>query len=379
MKFCRFIATSFLFMFFSTMCGFAQSKIHMALFCDTNDEKIGESMLTDVEIYKQLMNDVAQALMQQGVQADARIFTGDDCSPSCARDYVRNLSCRGDVVFFVYSGHGGRSHDDDKESNFPRMCFGSNTDLVKVVDIVNTIKSKQPRLIVMVSDCCNSYYDRRISTESMMAGYNAGSGDGLRALFLNQTGVACITAASPGEYGWCTRDGGYLTVNLMDAIYKACNMTSPTWDAIFKEARDKTYNMTVLHGTPKTQTPYFEVNALGIDVDNNNGDSHNNNGDNEDSYNNNGDNGDSINNNGNNTNNVNTNGSSDNTHSNSHKLKRSGFVEAVVHSLPFFILGILLCVKIPEWLSWSGKKGAISRFIGVVLLLKGVLDFFAYI
>lgn len=362
MKFYRFIATSFLFMLFNIMCSFAQSKIHMALFCDTNDEKIGESMLMDVKIYKQLMNDIAQALMQQGVQADARIFIGDDCSPSCARDYVRNLSCKDDVVFFVYSGHGGRSHDDDKESNFPRMCFGSNTDLVKVVEIVNTIKSKQPRLIVMVSDCCNSYYDRRNPTESMTTGYIAGSGDGLRALFLNQTGVACITAASPGEYGWCTKNGGYLTVSLRDAIYKACDMTSPTWEIIFKETREKTYNMTVLHGTPKTQTPYYEVNATGTDIGNNNAD-----------------NGNSYNNNGNNANNGNTNEYTDNTHSNPHKIKRSGFVEAVIHSLPFFILGFLLCVKLPEWLSWSGKKELISRIIGVVLLLKGVLDFFAYL
>lgn len=355
----------------------AQTKIHMALFCDTNDEKIGESALTDVRIYQHLMGDIANALKSQNVLADSKTFVGNDCSPQNARNYINNLSCKNDIVLFLYSGHGGRSHDDDKESNFPRMCFGSNSDLVKVTEVINTLKSRQPRLIVIVADCCNSYYDRRSASTESFERMDAGNGDGLRKLFLNYSGVICVTAASPGEYGWCTSAGGYLTVNLNNVLYRALGSSENiSWESVLKETQRKTYEMTINHGTPKTQTPYYEIQALGTnncDNGSNNPDINNNNsGDNTNG------NSQTDNSNGYSDNYVNNN---TNGNSNQHNIgqKRGGFSEALIHSFPIVLIGFLLGFKLPQWLNFSDKVVKICRIAGVLIIIKGIIDFFMYL
>ena len=38
---------------------------------------------------------------------------------------------------------------------------------VKITDVISTLEKKHPRLIVMVTDCCNSYYDRSSDRQSM--------------------------------------------------------------------------------------------------------------------------------------------------------------------------------------------------------------------
>ena len=353
---------------------YAQTKIHMALFCDTNDDKIGESALTDVKIYQHLMSDITNALRSQNVQADSKTFVGNDCSPRNARNYINNLSCKNDIVLFLYSGHGGRSHDDDKESKFPRMCFGSSSDLVKVTEVINTLKSKQPRLIVIVADCCNSYYDRRSTSSESFERIDAGNGDGFRKLFLNYSGIVCITAASPGEYGWCTSAGGYLTVNLNDALYRACaSSENISWESVLKETQRKTYDMTVSHGTPKTQTPYYEIQATGT---NNNGDI----GSNNNSSGNTNGNSQTDNSNGYSDNYVNNNNNG-NGNSNQHNIgqKRGGFSEALIHSFPIILIGFLIGFKLPQWLNFSDKVVKICRIVGVIIIIKGIIDFFMYL
>ena len=379
-------------MWFSALGVDAQTKIHMVAFCDTGDAKIGQSVKNDMNIFRKLMTDIAKALEPEGIKASTNVFSGTQCSPDQARNYVDNLSCQNDIVLFLYSGHGGRSHKDDAESMFPRLSLGGKGQPVKVSEVVNTLEKKHPRLIVMVTDCCNSYYDRGGNSQAL-DNSRGGSGDGFRTLFLKHKGLACITAASPGEYGWCTQNGGYLTANLKNALYEADKAgSSATWNAIFKTTQKNTYNATKKSRCPKTQTPYYEVHlsdyvptdnpTTGVSdppSGNTNPNTTTGNGTDNDSC------GSSTgstavgsivggNAGGDTTGNTETTGNNHGPHNTGHK-KKKRFSGGMLFGVVFmFLLGWVFCFKLPQLIKMPSVLEIVARIVGGLFILKGIID-----
>lgn len=386
------LMASVVLMWCSTLSIHAQTNIHMVAFCDTGDAKIGESVKYDMKIFRQLMTDITKALEPEGVKANTNVFSGAQCSPDQARNYVNNLSCQNDIVLFLYSGHGGRSHKDDAESKFPRMSLGGKGQPVKVTEVVNKLEQKRPRLIVIVTDCCNSYYDRSINSQSL-DNSRGGSGDGFRTLFLKNRGVACITAASPGEYGWCTQNGGYLTVSLKGALYEADKLgSSASWDAVFKTTQKSTYNATKKSRSPKTQTPYYEVRVSdNVPTENPNTNvteptsgntapsiTTDNGTDNDscgsptgsttvDS---------TVGNNpgGYTTGNTETTGNNHGTYNSGHKKKKRFSGGMMFGVVVLILLGWALCFKLPQWIKMPPLLEMVARIVGGLIILKGIID-----
>ena len=241
-------------------------QLRILVFGDTNDSSIGQSVETDIASYKKLATDIKAAVEPEGVNTTLEIFSGDNCSYDKLNDFLEDFSCKGDIVFFIYNGHGGRSHED--ESKFPRMCLGSSyvSKWMKISDLNDKLRSKTPRLMVVLTDCCNSYYDRRYGNNEGAYGVtnNQSKGEGIRHLFLHFTGEVCITAASPGEYGWCTQEGGYLSLNFLDMIYKAdAKGNAANWEDFIQSVSDNTYNISLESYNNRrisnTQRPVFDV------------------------------------------------------------------------------------------------------------------------
>jgi hypothetical protein len=360
----------------------AQTKIHMVAFCDTGDEKIGKNVQLDLNTYRQLMTDISSALKSEGIVSSSNIYSGAQCTPSQARNYIKGLSCQDDIILFFYSGHGGRSHNDDAETKFPRMSLGGSGEPVKITDVISTLEKKHPRLIVMVTDCCNSYYDRSSDRQSMNNSLG-GSGEGFRTLFLKNKGVACITAASPGEFGWCSSNGGYLTVSIKEAFYEADQAgNSASWDNLFKNTRNNTYNATRKDGCPKTQTPYYEVHVsdsstdspeptIGDDttdystIDDTDDDTGGSSA------------GSSVGNNSGGYTTTSGTTSSNNNHNSGHKKKKSFSGGKILNFAVLLLLGLIVCFKLPKWIKMPSVLELIARIIGVLLILKAVFDLFS--
>lgn len=361
----------------------AQTKIHMVAFCDTGDEKIGKNVQLDLNTYRQLMTDISNALKTEGIKSNTNIFSDTQCTPNQARNYINNLSCQDDIVLFFYSGHGGRSHMDDEESKFPRMSLGGSGEPVKVTEIINNLEKKRPRLIVMVTDCCNSYYDRSSNTQSM-TNSTGGSGEGFKTLFLKNRGVVCITAASPGEFGWCSSKGGYLTVSIKEAFYEADKVgSSATWDTLLKNTRNNTYNATRKDGCPKTQTPYYEIRVSDYSTnvpeptlgDNTTTDTTEYSTDDDTSGNFTGSStGSNI--GGYTTTNPGTTGNNNNSHSPSHKKKFHFGGGKLLNFFVLLLLGLVICIKLPKWIKMPSFLELVVRIIGGLLILKAIFDIY---
>lgn len=250
-------------------------QIKILVFGDTNDPSIGQSVATDIKSYKKLAADIKAAVMDDNVSTTLDVYSGDNCSYSKLDAYLNNLSCKGDIVFFIYNGHGGRSHMD--ESKYPRMCLASHyeSNWMKISDLNDRLREKKPRLMVVVTDCCNSYYDRRGGNNESAYGItnNKSNGEGLRNLFLNFIGEVCITAASPGEYGWGITQGGLLSLNFLDAIYKFdAKGNTANWQDLIQTVSDNTYNTSVQYYNNRwisnTQRPVFDVEVFPSDFRN---------------------------------------------------------------------------------------------------------------
>lgn len=242
------------------------TQIKIVVFGDTNDSSIGQSVATDIKSYKKLAADIKAAVMNDGVSTTLDIYSGNNCSYNKLDSYLNNLSCKDDIVFFIYNGHGGRSHKD--ESKYPRMCLASHyeSEWMKISDLNDRLRKKKPRLMVVVTDCCNSYYDRKGGDNESAYGItsNNSNGEGLRQLFLHFTGEVCITASSPGEYGWGTAQGGLLSLNFMDAIYKFdAKGSAANWRDFIQTVSDNTYNNSLQYYNHRrisnTQKPVFDV------------------------------------------------------------------------------------------------------------------------
>lgn len=253
-------------------------QVKIFVFGDTNDASIGQSVATDIKSYKKLAADIKAAVKKDNVSTTLDVYSGDNCSYSKLDAYLNNLSCEDDIVIFIYNGHGGRSHKDD--SKYPRMCLASHyeSNWMKISDLNDRLRKKNPRLMVVVTDCCNSYYDRKggDNESAYGASYNSSDGEGLRHLFLHFTGEVCITAASPGEYGWGTNQGGLLSLSFMDAIYKFdAKGNAASWQDLIQKVSNDTYNTSLKYYNNRrisnTQRPVFDVTVSRSNFNSDNG------------------------------------------------------------------------------------------------------------
>lgn len=241
--------------------------VHIIYFGDTDDANIGRAIQVDIRLMEKLVPEIKSVAKSEGYSCFFNKYVDSDCSPVKLRSVIENLSCKDDIVFFYYGGHGGRSHEDF--GKFPRMCLGTNDvdQFVRVSDVMRQLKEKNPCLFVMVTDCCNSYYDRGEEAASW-ALESSSVAKTLQQLLFNQKGYVSITAASPGEYGWCNQNGSYLTISFLSFLesYNSKKPSNITWGAICKDIAEdvsnttaRLYNQRIIS---KSQNPVYEIGSV---------------------------------------------------------------------------------------------------------------------
>jgi hypothetical protein len=200
---------------------------------DTLDEAIGESVQTDITTMQKFVKEVAEH-----TKMPMRLvsLTG----PNAVSKYVKNVLTgipfkSDDVVLFYYSGHGYRTYS--KPDSFPYLYLGVEGKGVDVEEINALIRKKNPSFFVSMVDCCNSYLNWPPSV-THIKDVVKGNPEGFAKLFTGTHGFVLISSATPGEYSYCTPEGGFYTLSFLSAINREVQYgLGANWQSLLNQAQ----------------------------------------------------------------------------------------------------------------------------------------------
>ena len=158
-----------------------------------------------------------------------------------------------DTVVFFYSGHG--AYDSTKKQQFFQLAADPPTpersDLYRN-DVLDRIIAKNPRLVVMLSDCCNVVYSPKIAPSARSAKWMppARSPSSISplfdTLFIKVKGVVDVTSSQLGETSGINaqKGGSCFAIPMIDLL----NSNKDSYDLDWKTFVDEL--------TPKVQEAF---------------------------------------------------------------------------------------------------------------------------
>lgn len=258
----------------STKPAAAAAAIHFIVVANTEDARIGTSVVKDVTNLYSQVKDVATFLKLPLRYTEVK---GSKFGKTNVEAAINNLKPgSNDIVIFYYSGHG-YSNEDIPSQPYPQFDLRqSRFDDIKVatlnaLDVFNRIKAKNARLNLIITDCCNSNLgllrpegkNFAQTAKSLLTWDQSYCYD----LFMKSKGSILATAAKKGQYAYGNTDlGGYFTSNLVTSLEKYLSKfqtTSPTWEEIIAEAQASTVNLSLTNlctaATTCRQDPVYVV------------------------------------------------------------------------------------------------------------------------
>ena len=244
-------------------------KLHVVVFCDTNDESIGENKESERKITMNEMQTIACCLEEFGYDSEFTECYGNNCNKSNLMNVINNLSIGpDDVVFFYYGGHGTRALNNETDK-FPQMCLGEDyqENFVPTTLVKNIIMKKNPRLAVILTACCNKE-QRGVTIKSVVAeseNYTKEAElnkDAFKKLFLESTGSVVMTSSKAGQYSYSGKEGGIFCLTFWIAMeYVGKGELTSDWNIICETIKQNVAQVPIntkdgiVH-----QEPYYEVN-----------------------------------------------------------------------------------------------------------------------
>ena len=201
---------------------------------------------------------------------------------------LNNLICApNDIVYFYYSGHGGRAMNE--KSEFPEMVLrvpygaASDSELYPLYDVYNRIQKKSPRLTIVMGDLCNStikgYYRNENNASRGATVLSKSSFDLYKNLFLNVKGGFIVSSSKPSVTSTCIQTidnkelGGNFTHNFLETLQTCVAYDiDVSWDKLFDEVAKKTRKFNVIDdkGNTVPQDPVYKLFLTTAPINNNN-------------------------------------------------------------------------------------------------------------
>lgn len=250
-------------------------KLHVIVFCDTNDKSIGENKESERKITINEMQTIAGCLEEYGYDSEFTECFGNDCNKANLMKVINRLTIAPeDVVFFYYGGHGSHALNNESDK-FPQMCLGEDyaDNWVPVTLIKNIIMKKNPRLAVILTGCCNKE-QRGVSIKSVVAeseSYTYESEinkEAYKKMFLDSTGLVMMTSSKVGQYSYSGKEGGIFCLTFWLAMeYVGKGEFTPEWNYICEAVKQNVAQTPI-----KTkegivyQEPYYEVTPKNVNT-----------------------------------------------------------------------------------------------------------------
>ncbi len=240
----------------TALCTTAQlgaASLRVLLIGDTNDRSIGKSVVTDLANVEKFVKHVAA---NTGLTLDVRTIKGGALKSRAIIDAVKKLKVESDdAVIFYYSGHGFRTQD--VKTRWPLLHIPDAG--IKGVDfqmVIDTLNQKNPRMLLAISDSCNSFIDtpqRSVNTRAMRQEQEAA----WRKLFVEFSGRIYASGSQVGQYSFGQdATGGAFTSRFIAIVHGAVTDAGANWDNIMRQATKQ-----ILINSPqqRTQDPQYEL------------------------------------------------------------------------------------------------------------------------
>jgi Caspase domain len=220
---------------------------------DTNDRSIGKSVVTDIVNVETFVRDISA---KTGLTLDLKVLKGAQIKSRLITDAVNKLKADpDDAVIFYYSGHGFRTQQ--VQTRWPLLHIPDAG--IKGVDfqwVIDTINAKKPRMVLAISDSCNSFIDtpeRSVSSRAMQREQDAL----WKKLFVEFAGRIYASGSIVGQYSFgIDATGGAFTSRFLSIVRGEVKKADTNWDTIMKQATKK---IPINNPQQKSQDPQYEL------------------------------------------------------------------------------------------------------------------------
>lgn len=237
--------------------------LHTIVICNTEvDYK--ETMKMERE---NVLNQIQQLGLLLEYDWDLQYLKSSDCTREKLKKIINEMDVKPeDVVLTFYSGYG----NNDGNTPWPQYCMKSDSNnqesWVKMTDLEKWVAMKNPRLRVVLSNCCNIRWgnnssdvkDRPNEGKTEVRPLWNGEEKSLNAehykSLFSVNGSVMSTASKLGEYSWMNEKGGIYTQTFWDVMsLVGKGKVAPDWESVL----DEVYQ--ICSSLNEKQHPYYEI------------------------------------------------------------------------------------------------------------------------
>lgn len=249
------------------------STLHLILVANSNDPALGNGFNANQQNIKSLFKEVAATCNMQLdiVEVDGYKFGRENISAAINNVVVS----ANDVIVFYYSGHGFRF--PNQKTDWPQLDLRTtvsdniNTNTLNLgSDVYMPLTNKNPRLLMVIGECCNVNFGAGTpfirNPAALPLGATIMNSSTVKNLF-SQRGKILVATSKPFESSWYYQDTGgifgsnFTSTFLADVGFTSSN-TNISWETIFNDAIQYTIEKTEAkaNGTqPQHPIHYYEL------------------------------------------------------------------------------------------------------------------------
>ncbi len=264
----------FYLVFVFAICQHANAQtLHLIVFAGTDDTS--SILRTGIRQTKEDVKKEYRLVADQlNMRLNEMVFSGSDFNYINLQQVLGSLHPSGDdVVVFYFIGHGVNKTDIDRQ--WPQLAFleggvGARNRLVPFSDIINQLKRKNQRLLIMIAESCNDSSGRTdYFAEDLMGmvtlSYSSRDIERLKDLYIRSEGTIICSSSEPGQRSVVVPSGGVFAMAFLEVHKDLTSISSfADWNTLFEKTRLRTNSLLQTNRPGRIQNPQFQINIRGI-------------------------------------------------------------------------------------------------------------------